>query len=110
MFFKNLFKKTDLKKPLSNKDKITSLKLGSYVTFNLNPDICNQLLNNRSSRYELDVLNKHQVKGLVKAIYQSDLKNYYIELVSLHVENNIASRREYVVFEHEITHIYSSKE
>lgn len=100
-FFKNLRKPKQKSKTI--KDQVSSLSLGSYVVFNLNPDICTQLKRNGSSRYDEDVMNKCEVKGLVKAVYVADTTNIrYIELVGLIVAGDAATRREYVIMEGEI--------
>ena len=100
-FFQNLRKPKQ--KPKTIKDQVSSISLGNYVVFDLNPDICTQLKRNSSSRYDEGVLNKCQVKGLVKAVYVADTTNIrYIELVGLIVSGDTATRREYVVMEGEI--------
>ena len=56
-------------------------------------------------------LSKKQVNGIVKAIYKDETSGfYYIELVSVVLEGHTGSRREYVLMEHEIIHIYPSRD
>jgi len=100
-FFRNLRKTQQKTKTI--KEQVSSIGLGNYVVLDLNPDICTQLRRNNSARYDDAVLNKCQLKGLVKAVYVADNTNIrYIEVVGLVVSGDLATRREYVVMEGEI--------
>lgn len=112
-YIKNFFKKTEVVevKKISIKHQIERLSVTEYVRFELNPDICNQLAGMQQSRYDQHALAKKQVKGMVKAIYKDEMSGfYYIELVSVVLDGGSGSRREYVLMEHEIVHIYPSRD
>ena len=112
-YIKNFFKKPEVAevKKLSIRHQIESLSLTEYVRFELNPDICDQLNRMQQSRYDGHALSKKQVKGMVKAVYKDETSGfYYIEVVSVVLEGSCGSRREYVLIEHEIVHIYPSRD
>ena len=101
----NLFGKRNVK-PKSIKQKLLDLKLGSYVAISLNPNICAEHIKKGIDRFDLNVLQAHQLKGLVKAVYTSDETGFvYVELVGLIVNNQTATRKEYVVMEIEISNV-----
>ena len=102
-FFQNLRKTKQKEKSKSEKLQVSSIPVGSFVVLDLNPDICSQLQKNGSQRYDGEVLTKHQVKGLVKAVYvEGNTNSSYLELLGLSINGNVGSRREYVVLECEI--------
>lgn len=112
-YIKNFFKKPEVAevKKLSIRNQIESLSLTEYVRFELNPDICDQLNRMQQCRYDGHALSKKQVKGMVKAVYKDETSGfYYIEVVSVVLEGSSGSRREYVLMEHEIVHIYPSRD
>jgi hypothetical protein len=52
------------------------------------------------------VLQTQQLKGLVKAVYTSDETGFvYVEIVGLIVNNQTATRKEYVVMEIEVSNV-----
>ena len=113
IYIKNIFKKTEVAevKKLSLKNQIEGLAVTDYVRFELNPDICDQLAGMQQSRYDSHALSKKQIKGIIKAIYKDEISGfYYIEVVSVVLEGQSGSSREYVIMEHEIVHIYPSRD
>ena len=112
-YIKSFFKRpkpVEVKKS-SIRNQIENLSITDYVRFELNPDICDQLAGMQQSRYDAHALSKKQVNGIVKAIYKDETSGfYYIELVSVVLEGHTGSRREYVLMEHEIIHIYPSRD
>lgn len=95
-------------KPKTTKQKLLDLKLGSYVAINLNPNICSEHIKKGIDRFDLNVLQTNQLKGLVKAVYTSDETGFvYVEIVGLIVNNQTATRKEYVVMEIEVANIVS---
>ena len=100
----NLFKKQEPKpKVITLKQQLLSLPLGSYVLFDLNPDICLQHIQKNIDRFDLNVLNNNQLKGLIKAVYISEnVGQVYVEVIGLVVNGEFASRKDYVVMETEI--------
>lgn len=111
-YIKNFFKKPEVAeiKKLSLRHQIENLSITDYVQFDLNPDICDQLAGMQQSRYDGHALSKKQINGIVKAIYKDENTGfYYIEVVSVVLEGHSGSRREYVIMEHEIVHIYPSR-
>jgi len=101
----NFFKKENSKpKPKTLKQQLLSLPLGSYDLFDLNPEICLQHIQKGIDRFDSNVLNNNQLKGLIKAVYISEnIGHVYIEVVGLVVNGEFASRKDYVVMETEIT-------
>ena len=106
-YIHNLFNKEKPKvKQKSIQQQLLELKLGSFVAFDLNPDICFQHISKEINRFDQAVLNTAQLKGLVKAVYVSEQVNHvYVEVVGLIVGDNNASRKEYVVMHGEIERI-----
>lgn len=108
-YIHNLFgKHKPTAKPKTIKQKLLGLKLGSYVAITLNPDICSEHIKKGIERFDLNVLQTHQLKGLVKAVYTSDDTGFvYVEIVGLIVNNQSATRKEYVVMEIEVSDVVS---
>ena len=82
------------------------MSLGSYVAFNLDPDIISQHIAKGVARYDEKTLLTKTFKGLVKAVYVNDTTNIvYVEVVGLVVNGETATRKEYVVLEHDVKNI-----
>lgn len=109
-FIAKLFKKKDKENKVKVKtinETIISLKPTQYIKIKLKPDICEQLKSISQSRFDFESLNKNQFNGIVKAVYLNDNSNlFYIEIVSVVVKDNVGTRKEYLVMEHEIDTIY----
>ena len=103
-YIHNLFNKEKPKvKQKSIQQQLLELKLGSFVAFDLNPDICFQHIAKEINRFDQAVLNTAQLKGLVKAVYKADATGFvYVEVVGLIVNGDVATRKDYVVMETEI--------
>jgi len=106
-YIHNLFgKRKTTVKPKTIKQKLLDLKLGSYIALNLNSDICSEHIKKGIDRFDLNVLQTQQLKGLVKAVYTSDETGFvYVEIVGLIVNNQTATRKEYVVMEIEVLNV-----
>lgn len=102
-YIRNLFSKNkSTTKIKSIQQQLLELRLGSYVVFDLSYDICNQHIAKGIDRFDLTTLNSKKLKGLIKAIYTSDVGHVYVEVVGLVVGDNRSTRREYVVMQGEI--------
>lgn len=102
-YIRNLFSKKKVetkKKPIQQ--QLLELNLGSYVVFHLNHNICDQHISKGIDRFDQAVLNSKQLKGLVKAVYTSDVGHVYVEVLGLVVAGDCATRKEYVLMWGEI--------
>lgn len=104
-YIQKLFKKNkEAIKSKSIQQQLMELKLGSYVAFELKPDICYQHMVKDINRFDEAVLKTAKLKGLVKAVYKADATKFaYVEVVGLIVNGEVATRKDYVVMETEIT-------
>lgn len=87
----------------------TDLAPGDIVKFSLSKGICAamQKLSESNRKYDNDVIARCSVSGVVKALYHAKPSGQpYVELLSVVVSGDTASRREYVVMAHEVTDIY----
>jgi hypothetical protein len=102
-YIRNLFSKKKVRtkaKPIQQ--QLLELSLGSFVVFHLNHDICNQHISKGIDRFDLAILHNKQLKGLVKAVYTSDVGHVYVEVLGLVVAGDHATRKEYVLMWGEI--------
>jgi hypothetical protein len=106
-WIKNFFKKPLEKQKSLLREQLLNLSLGSYISLTLKPDICEQHIRKQIDRYDKITLKTKQLKGLVKAVYIEEItKGVYVEVVGLVISDNIATRKEYVILEHDILNIY----
>lgn len=87
----------------------TDLMPGDIVKISLSKGICAsmQRLPESNRKYDSDVITRCSVSGVVKALYHAKPSGQpYLELLSVVVSGDTASRREYVVMAHEVTDIY----
>ena len=88
------------------KQQMSDLKIGSHVEFNLVPDICDQLIAIGTNRYERVDLEARRMRGLVKAVYTADTTGFvYAEVIGLVLGTGVATRKDYVVLETDVTSV-----
>jgi hypothetical protein len=105
-YIRNFFnKKKSEAKSKSIKQQLLELSLGSYVVFDLHPDICSQHVVKKLERFDPAVLSNKKLKGLIKAVYTSDLGHVYVEVLGLVVGDGHSTRKEYVVMDIEMTKV-----
>lgn len=93
--------------PAKNKRKqLLELELGSFVQFNLIPDICDQLLKIDSCRYDKSVLEARMFRGMVKGTYTEPATGIaYVEVLGMVIWDGVGSRREFAVLETDVDRI-----